>query len=342
MSTGSGADYVSKWLEHGDSDAKAARALVRSGQHLQALFFVQQSMEKATKALLFAVGASYTQVASQKHDNLDSFLTLNRLIGDTDFVIFALEELFEQETFQELSILHQNAISEGRRNPEELQQEVATHYQQVFRFLRSRVVTRQEKRSFRAQFSTLPPDIVGGMLSLQGNIKNLFTATTGKPFKLRPMPPEADVMSWLVNEIMTQAFSRLPRDKWRKLSEPAKAIIRAFIDGIGESNLREALQEPTQTSVDLHFKWVLAYLNLYIVGTISWPHAVSARYPASPTAADKPVEAAGRNRMGIQHYSDQIGAVVHVEALAQEAEWTTKVLIRCHREGIGLFNNERS
>ena len=342
MSTVSNADYVHKWLEHADADAKAAKSLVRSGQNLQALFLVQQSMEKATKGILLSIGVPYEEIESQRHDNLDSFLTLNKLIGDTDLVMFAWKKLFELQNFERLSMVHQSSISGNRRKHKKLRREVADEYQEIFRIFGSDTVDDDDAREFRARVATFSPKVVEVMLYTQSRIRDFLRSATSKPFRLATAPPEAELVGWLLKEIMPQVYSRLPKRNWRTLSEVEISILKMFVDGIGESRLREALKEPTQSSVELHFKWIVAYVNLYILGAIAWPHAVSARYPTSPTAPEEPVDAARENKMGSQHYSDQIGAVAHVKTLARETEWTTGVLLQCHQEGIGLFQGEDS
>ena len=342
VSTTSSPDDVYRWLKHADDDAKGAIALVRSGQRLQALFSVQQSMEKVIKGIHLSVGASYEEIEGHKHDTLASFLALNRLIAGTDFVPFAWKKLFEPEIFENLSIVHQSSISGNQRKPKKLRQELEREYQEIFRIFGSRSISEEGARIFRSRLATLSPQMVGVMLDTQGRVRELLTSATSKPFKLASVPPEADLVGWLMREIMPQVYSRLPKKNWRKLSESEISIFKMFIDAIGEAKLREALQEPTQTSVELHFKWIVAYLNLYILGAISWPHAVSTRYPTSPKGPSDPADAARENRMGSQHYSDEIGALAHVGTLAREAEWTTKVLISCRREGIGLFQSEDS
>ena len=342
MSTVSNADYVHKWLEHADADAKAAKALVRSGQNLQALFLVQQSMEKATKALLLSAGASYEEIEGQRHDTLASFLALNRLISRSDLVVSALKKLFERETFENLSVVGQSSITGNQRKAKKLRQEVAREYQEIFRIFGSRSISEEDSRIFRSRVATLSPQTVNLMLGTQVRIRELLSSATSKPFRLASMPPEADLVDWLIGEIAPQVYGRLSNRKGRMRSEPQNSIIRMVIDIIGESKLREALQMPTTTSVAPHFKWIVAYLNLYILGAISWPHAVSSRYPTSPEGPQDPADAARENRMGTQHYDDKIGALTHVKSLAHETEWTTAVLIQCYEGGIGLFQGEDS
>ncbi len=342
MPTGSDAEYVPIWLEHADADAKAAKAVVRSGQKLQALFLVQQSMEKATKALLLSAGASYEDIEGQRHDTLASFLALNRLVSGSDLIVSALKKLFEQETFENLSMVGQSSITGNQRKAKKRRREAAREYQEIFRIFGSRSISEEDSRILRSRVATFSSEMVNVMLDAQIRIRELFTSATSKPFSLASVPPEVDLVDWLIEEIASQVDGRLPNGKGRTLSEPQISIIRMVIDVIGESNLREALQMPTTTSVALHFKWTMAYLNLYILGAISWPHAVFARYPTSPKDPQDPADAARENRMGSQHYSEKIGALVHVGTLAREAAWTTRVLLLCFKEGIGLFQGEDS
>ena len=171
------------------------------------------------------------------------------------------------------------------------------------------------------------------------NIQGIVHSATKKPLKFAIPPPDGDLFTWLYDQTMSELSERLPNIQLRKLTEPEVEIARAFLDIIGETSLRAALARPAEWDIRLQFEWVVAYLSLYIVGSISWPHAVSTRYPARPGAPQNAMKAAKQRQMGFHHYGYEIGAFKHVDLLARQATWATRALIRCHSKGIRLYHN---
>ena len=127
---------------------------------------------------------------------------------------------------------------------------------------------------------------------------------------------------------------RIPNMKPRMLTKAEVRLVKAVLGPVDEAGIRQAMARHKIWRVRRQFEWVMAYLTLYIVGTISWPHAVSTRYPGSPKAPEEAIDAATVGQMGTQHYSDQIGAMALVGTLADEAEWATRVLKRHLRRRI--------
>ena len=84
-------------------------------------------------------------------------------------------------------------------------------------------------------------------------------------------------------------------------------------------------------------RWAEADPRLYVLASVTFPHATSTRYPAHPNAPDDLQEAAGfsvadrgkakrMGAIGTQHYSNRIGVIYYVRRLADEAETTAKLM----------------
>ena len=312
---------VQEWLEHARKDAGAAKALTASGYPLQGLFFVQQSIEKALKGMLAAKGMPYSKIKKFGHENLDSFLALNRELLEDGFALGSIERLVDSSLFEKLERMERLAADRRRgrgrkRDP--------------------------EADRLRAEVATFSPSEVALLLTTLERIENVLVATTRQPIKLGSPPPTGSLFNWMWDQIMKQVYSRIPRSRWPKGTDDhigvAKDLLRSFFHLFGESRIRAGLSETNEWSIGLHFQWVLTYITVYITGAIVWPHAVSARYPARG-GQDDAFETARRGNMGTRHYTDQIGARAHLEALASRAEQTTRTLIKCHQEGIGIFPN---
>ena len=281
-------------------------------------------MEKALKGMLAAKGISHSGLTGHKHNNLHSFLTLIRKILEPDFILSAVKRFVDPSIFEHLERMERLAadINRGRRQKRD-----------------------PEADTLRAEVATWPAEAVELLLTTLERIESVLVVTTKKPVKLGAPPPEGDgdLFDWMWNRIMTQVFSRIPRSQWPKIPDDhikaAKDLFRGLFDSVGESRIRAELSEANEWNVGPHFQWVFAYMTVYIIGTIAWPHAVWARYPAPPESPDDAFEAAKVGKMGTRHYSDRIGAMVHLEALASRAEQATRTLIKCHQAGIGIFSN---
>ena len=332
-------DHTYAWLSVANSDAKAAVDLAKNGHRPQALFLVQQSMQKAVKGLQISKGATYDEVESYSHGTLDSFLSLNLGIGKEGFVAEALGKLFEPSALERLAALHFAIAGKKDSKQKRRRREIPDEYRQAFPSLGFTKPDSGDSESIEAQFAALPPEGAATLMQALSNIQGIVHSATKKPLKFAVPPPDGDLFTWLYDQIMSELTERLPNIQLRKLTEPEAEIARAFLDMIGETSLREALARPAEWDIRLQFEWVVAYLSLYIVGSISWPHAVSTRYPARPGAPPDAIEAAKQRQMGFQHYSYEIGAIRHVDLLARQAVWATRALIKCHSKGIRLYHD---
>ena len=321
-------DQPSLWLRRAHSDATAAQALTDTGHKLNALFHVQQAMEKATKGLRLASGASYEQVAGSSHDTLDSLLMLLRAPAEAGDFLDAFLGLFDPEVIEKLVVAHQSSISSNRKGSKKLRKQVYKDYKRMIHFIRAPEVDKSEAAIFRASVATYPPEVVELFLDTLRTIRETILEATKEPIRISPPPPREDWFQWLCNQIVRQVSKRIPNMKPRMLTKAEVRLVKAVLGPIDELGIREAMARRKVWRVRRQFEWVMAYLTLYIVGTISWPHAVSTRYPAPSEPLEEAFGAAKVGKMGTQHYSSQIGAVELVETLADEAEWATRVLKR--------------
>jgi len=159
----------------------------------------------------------------------------------------------------------------------------------------------------------------------------MILEATREPVVISPLPRGEDWFQWLCSQVIRQVSKRIPNMKPRMLKKSEVGLVKAVLGPVDESGLPAAMARRSVWRVRRHFEWVMAYLGLYIVGTISWPHAISTRYPGSPDASEEAIDAATMGQMGTQHYSERIGAMELVGTLADEAEWATRILKRSLR-----------
>ena len=90
-----------------------------------------------------------------------------------------------------------------------------------------------------------------------------------------------------------------------------------------DSELAEALKEAEGQKFTIQRDAILrgvflpswGLTSLYLLAALTYPHQVSARYPAPPGAPDEPEEAAKRGMLGTKHYTAKLGVVAHLESL---------------------------
>lgn len=326
------------WFQLALEDAKAANALATKGHRPQALFLVQQATEKALKGMLASKGTSHSDLKRKfGHQSFASFLALQRKLSEPDFIAGALAQLIEPSLLKDFDDLYQFFVVEKGRKAKQGTTETPGKFNDVLDVLAQLTDRGAKPENLWAQVATFSPSSVELLMGTIRQIRNAITRATNRHFKLGIPPEHDDLLTWLISELEPQLFSRIPKLHRHRLSDQAKDILKQFIDLVGESRLRAELVKPIQARIDLYFKWVISYLSLYLVGVISWPHAVSVRYPMPPGAPSVPIDAADLDQLGYEHYSSEIGAIRHVGALAREAVWATGVLIKCHRAGIGIF-----
>ncbi|MYD36944.1 MAG: HEPN domain-containing protein [Dehalococcoidia bacterium] len=324
-------DQPSLWLERAHTDATAAQVLAETDHKLDALFHVQQAMEKATKGLRLATGTTHEEVTRTSHDTLDSLLRVFREPLEAGNLLEAFLDLFNPEILERLVFAHQGSISSNRKWSKKQRRQVYSEYTRIAHFFRAPEVDKSEADNFRASVATYPPEIIELLIDTLRRIRETILGATKEPIKIAPLPPGEDWFQWLCSQVIRQVSKRISNMKPRMLKKAEVGLVKAVLGPVDEPGLRAAMASRRLWRVSRQFEWVMAYLCLYIVGTISWPHAVSARYPGRPAPAEEAIDAATAGRMGIQHYSDRIGAMELVGTLADEAEWATRILKRSLR-----------
>lgn len=94
-------DYVRLWLKRARLDARAAVSLAKRDRVL-ALYLVQQSTEKACKALLVAAGKEYKEIKNLRHSSLKVFLSFTTIFVQIKGVQRSISDLIAPDIYQEL------------------------------------------------------------------------------------------------------------------------------------------------------------------------------------------------------------------------------------------------
>ena len=289
--------HLESWLDRAKKDAQAANKLAKTDPTL-ALYLVQQSVEKSIKCLLAAQGTPYKTLKRDiSHNSLDAFIRFVEPIVTGSVAIKTMKHVGGEDLHEKLEEISKLANATGPSG-----------------------------NKFRAQSAIWPNEIVSRFMTLMPKLKSERNRLLNKIpplITLSPPTPETELHIWLVDTIVEQAG--LPDN------EEAYIYVEELLSIIGETNIRRELESVGSCRIEKsiftnQLEWPEANIGLYILSAITMPHSNTVRYPCPMDASDDAQEAARDNKMGIEHYSDSIGAIQNVGRLAREAKAAVDIL----------------
>ena len=271
-----------------------AKEANRSKSKTHALFWLQQSAEKLVKARLLAYGWCYCAVVEVGHESLKGFL---KVIG---------EALQDSQMRSRIDTLTES-------NSQQMLDRV------------QRVLGDAEWRSVM-------------MLCSPEELKVLLDLVTKLRKERIDLLSEASRYGFFRSQSRFHLYDRL----WQAISarlkrqgadvEEVMSRIYSVLGVCKHQSIGQGLSIDIK-NIENRLQWAEDDIFLYVLAGVTFPHAISSRYPAHPDAPDDLQEAAtfkvansGKNRrkggMGIQHYSNRLGVIYYVNHLAKEAEAT--------------------
>ena len=322
------------WLDLASEHAEVACLLARKFP-THALYMTQQSMEAATKGLARGMGASHEDVRSWGHQNFNLFFWL-------------MENLVRMGATPHIDEI---LASHGVAHPEK---DVLTRlHDMVLRTANPRRLSKAPDREAASQFYgsmlTLPPEPVEFLSDaftklrkasrLTSAQRRLIQGITKKPFKLMLLAGNEDAIESLSKQVCKQLLERLELAQLRTLDS---AIVESLgmqymskrFATIGEESIQAELENNSgmykipdvAKGYDTSIQVPVAFIGLFIVGGLVWPHESYPRYVAPPDAPDDIEQAAEQRKFGTQHYSEQLGVIKHIGTLTKQAREITKAL----------------
>lgn len=286
-------DYVRLWLKRARLDANAAVRLAKRDPVL-ALYLVQQSTEKACKALLFAAGKEYKDVIKLRHSSLKAFLSFTELFVQIEWMKQSFSGLVAPGIYQEL-----DRIKKWGEHPKENRK----FWKDLARYDN---VTIDKLLSIPIHYRMA----CNGMLQLIRNSPNLLL--TSNQLEI------TDIVG-VIEKYATDNFGHLTNETQIAL---ASTFARAFTDAIGTRRIKEEVSKTGKViftgneisvTVDKHFRFAELMVDLYIMSAITLPHESYTRYPSNPHGNGKPPR-------GCEQYDSSIGVFFHIKGLAKHAQ----------------------
>ena len=258
----------------------------QSNNSTHALYWVQQSVEKSVKGLMLYRGKSYSAVRVIRHHSLKGYRSLILSIFDEPAVTPFIDGVLDAHSRKSLGKLEE--------------------------FLRDDKAYSKTRRWSPARINQL--------LQITSTFKRIRKRKLGE-LERHVNPPGS----------LTSYIEALPKVSVGN-SELTESLLAA--NNLCQHRLTEAdaavnvsVRNYLRGEVESRFEVAEAGLSLYILACITFSHTDSLRYPARPGAPQdlsKAMNCKKRDSFGVQHYSNNIGAIHHVKKLALEAEAVAK------------------
>ena len=324
-----------EWLRRALANAKAARILVEQDDPdllVEAVSQVQQACEKATKAILLAHCATYSEVTSLGHNTIGAFTTLiARIMQGIPFAEDFLRALLKEDAGEAANLLGRVVLS-GRRNRERRNDVIYAFKQMLPRPSSEPLGSKAlEVAEWDRLTRSFPPQVVEMLIDMHVRHKEMWSQYNSGIRKVRvdPRPllsKEVDAETWVFDPDYAGLSRRLPGQEYDIPTNPELSqLVQQILNYSVSQLLHQADQSSWPSAINIRIillhlaKWLTSLGWLFLCATITTPHAVSSRYPAEIFQSE--------TVKGSQHYSKRLGVVACIRPLAQHTDEVIRNLI---------------
>lgn len=283
-------EYVGLWFQRALADAKSARALA-AGDAVLALYLIQQSVEKACKALLLEWGDSFDAIVKINHSSPKVFLRFAAVVREKADTTLAITRLVGENGH--------DALDRFVNDPEQ-----------------------------RAKLAVMPPEDVSALFSVR-NVLDDQRTTKLKHFPRRRKLVVAATSTGHAGMVAHEVAKKFPNLHRKDTLEFARFLISIHWSDLPGATGRLMTVSITKRQLDWYLKRVNAYVRLFVLSAVTFPHEAYARYPARPDSPPDGLEAIKgkrRGKFGIQHYDSRIGVFALITDVIAETEAVLKDL----------------
>ena len=281
-------EYILLWLKQAEADAIEAQ---QSHSPTHSLFWVQQSVEKSIKALMFSKGKRYRAIRNIGHHSLKGYRAFILNILDGPGITSFVDSVLDIRSRKEIGKLD--------------------------KFIR-------DNESF-SKTRIWGPARISQLLNITSTFQRLRNA------KIDELQSYVDSSGSLASYLDALSFLSIDDpdidpSELRDSLLTAKNLCRHRLTQADEA-FSDPVNDYVKNEVEIRFEAAEAGLRLYILSCVTFSHVDSPRYPARPGAPpdlSAAVNSNKRDSFGVQHYSKKIGVICHVQKLAREAEIVSK------------------
>ena len=294
------------WLKQARSDHAALQRLFRRYQQRTpgqlpstpevAVYLLQQSVEKAAKALMVARGHGEDTLKKRPygHDSLTVVLEFFRQQLSVPGFSKALDILLRTQS------LEVDDAEEVRKSIEDLM--------------------RKAQAGDLTELAVLPPEAVRAIVNLMQTLRERFVGhlraslRSKTPLRFNSHGVEDSTAIDLLWDIATSALQTdpLPADQMAAAKEIIGIVFgsvdRQVAKGLRDIDGQRITIDRSQLLSDV-FLPLWALLSLYLLAALTFPHEASSRYPTPVEAPDDARDAARQGLLGTRHYTPALGIV---------------------------------
>lgn len=171
----------------------------------------------------------------------------------------------------------------------------------------------------------------------------IIAELTQVPVQVQELSPKANIVATITPQIIFHCRRRMPgvkinNEKLNLIRKLSRQILESAIKEMGEDRFRAELKAnkwriflDKEQIVAGSFDVPSAIMGVFILGTIVWPHESYPRYPAPPDAPEDFKQAAEQRKVGIRHYSEDLGVIYHIQELAGRAHAVAESLAKTYK-----------
>ena len=336
--------HVAEWFELALCNAEAAVLLAEHPRlRCQSLFLTQQAMEAATKGFARNAGLSHNDIRKWRHNNLNLFLWCVDAVIESAEITEQIRNIFSADPYVEGQsdvILQLKALLEKSGDLREAR-ELGKDKEEV-------------ARKYFAYILTLPPDGISTLLRLLERLQSslieqrktsepIITELTQVPVRVQELSPGANIVTTITPQIILHCRRRMPNERitgeqLNLIKKLARQFLEYSIKEMGEDKFRAELKA-NKGRISLNKNQIMAgsfdvptaVMGVFILGTVVWPHESYPRYPAPLDAPENFELAAEQRKIGIRHYSENLGVVSHIQELAGRAHAVAGSLSKAYK-----------
>ena len=305
------------WLKQAKSDRAALQRIIRpykqhKPSHLLhhpavAVYLLQQSVEKAAKALMIATGKEEDALRKPPygHDSLTVVLEFLKYLFNLPGCGHVLDIVLQNASLEVAD------ATGARKSVDDFMQKA-------------------KKGEFK-ELSVITPDTARLLVELMQNIHKGFVSKLRNLLRSRRRlrvdangVEDATVNDWLWNivtsVVQSNTFSAEQMADWKEVVGHILApVIPRLVSDLREEDGNTVTIKRASVLSEV-FLPICALQSLYLLAALTFPHEASSRYPAPWGAPDDAREAAKRGMLGTKHYTPELGIVAQLPELTSLTE----------------------
>ena len=338
-------ERAGEWIVEADKHIRAAKHLVKKdGLQTLTLSHIQQSMENATKGLARASGVEHKRLKSEiGHNNLFLFGKITEIVIDSlegyEHANEILATLYPQDENYDTSKRIGDMLA-ATASPKQVESFGARQYAKDI-FTSAMSMTPGEVKFLLDSF-----DRAFRAMRVPNQAKDLIRKLTADPVSVESPKSGSDWTDEITSQVARQLVTRIGA----RIDPILIAVIQDLVRNPAHSE-QEIAAELEATGGKYYFDgdqiirhasgildMLTANIGLLVIGSLVWAHEAFPRYPAEPGSPDSIKQAAAQRKMGVKHYTADMGVITHIHPLTTRADKTIQCLKRSYKGGYLLMS----